>query len=423
MRNADRLSLSLWLRRRSQLLFILFIGVLALREVGCGYRLDPASVPKSASGLSVSVTPKSATISQGATLRLSAAVTGYKLDSTVQWSITGPSVGTLVPSGSSAVYTAPATIVANPVIVMIHVRSNEDTSKYADAQITITKPIDTTQHPQILLTPMSVTIQVGKTQQFTANVSGSTNTGVTWMMMSGSGSISSAGLYTAPTSISGSSTQAIIRATSVADQSVFAQATITVVPPPDTTPCFTRDIQPLINSNCTMSGCHSGGGGEARDLTTYSGIMGYVRVGNANASRLYTVLSGSGDNKMPPNGNTPLNSAQKALIALWINDGAKNTSCPIDTSGGCDTTAITYSAFVSPLLQNYCLGCHSGSNPSGGINLSSYAGVQAVATNGQLVGGLLGTPPYFIMPQTGAPLDACTIAKIRAWVNHGAQNN
>ncbi len=421
MKSFSRSTVKAWLRRNSHMMFLLFVGIVAVREAGCGYRVD-SPVTGSTPSLRITVTPKAATIATGATLNLSASVTGWKSDSTVQWSISGTNVGALTAAGSSATYTAPATLVSSPVIVTVMVRSNEDTSRVAYSSITIAKPVDTTQQVQILLTPLTVSLQVGKTQPFTATVTGSSNTAVTWALISGPGSISSTGLYTTPASITGTSAVAVIKATAAANVLVSAQATITILPPPDTTPCFTRDIQPIINSNCTMAGCHVSGGGEARDLTTYNGIMSYVRAGTATSSKLYTVLSASGENFMP-RGKASLTAAQKSLIARWINAGAKNTACPVDTSGGCDTSTVLYSGFVAPTLQNYCLGCHSGTNPSGGINLATYSGVQTVALNGQLVGSLNGTPPNFIMPQTGAPLDACTIAKIRAWVNHGALNN
>ncbi|MDP4199566.1 MAG: hypothetical protein Q8922_03340 [Bacteroidota bacterium] len=412
-----------WLHRYGHAAFFLFVAIVAFKAAGCDYRIIAPANGSSGpvTGLQVAVSPKTATIMPNSVVTLTAYVSGWKHDSTVQWSILAGGVGALSSNGNTTVFAAPAAIAMSPVLVTVRARSTEDTSQYADAVITISKqPIDTSHHVMISLSPLSVTLQAGQTQQFIATVTGTTNTGVTWLLVSGPGVLTSTGLYTAPGSISQKLT-AIVRATSLADTSAWAQSSITISLP-DTMPCFTRDIQPIINSNCTMSGCHSGGGGEARDLTTYAGIMSYVRAGNAGSSRLYRSITGSGEDAMPPYPRTPLTSAQINLIARWINDGALNSTCPADTSN-CDTTAVSFSGFVNPIIQNACLGCHSGSNPSGGISLSTYSGVQTVANNGQLVGGITGTPPYFIMPQTGSPLDACTIAKIRAWVNHGAPNN
>ena len=59
----------------------------------------------------------------------------------------------------------------------------------------------TTPAVAVTLSPTSASVQAGQTQQFTATLSGSTNTAVTWS--ASGGSISSSGLYTAPTSAGG----------------------------------------------------------------------------------------------------------------------------------------------------------------------------------------------------------------------------
>ncbi len=400
-------------------MFILFICSFAFGEVGCGYRVD-SPITGGTSGIAISVTPKTDTLAQAGVLTLVSSVTGWKQDSTVSWSIVGSGVGTLTSTGSIATFTAPSTLVQSPLIVSVMARSHEDTSRVAFATITIRKQVDTTTHLQLIIAPWTVTLQVGRTQQFTSTVSGSSNNGVTWSLVSGYGSISSTGLYTAPSSIAGSSAQDIIRATAMEDTNVSAQATITILSAADTTPCFSRDVQPIITSNCGMSGCHNGGA--QKSLLTYAGVRNYVTPGSAIGSKLYKDVSGAGK-RMPPTPRTALTKDQIALIGRWINAGALNTTCVVDTTGGCDTSLVLYSAFVHITLQNNCLGCHAGLNPSGGVDLSTYSSVQTVANDGRLVGSLLGTAPNFIMPQNGGPLDACTIAKIRAWVNHGAANN
>jgi hypothetical protein len=75
-------------------------------------------------------------------------------------------------------------------------------------------------------------------QQFSASVTGTSNTGVTWSA-SGGGTISSTGLYTAGSSAG----SYIVTATSVADSSKSAQAkvTVTTTPPPGTASSITKD--------------------------------------------------------------------------------------------------------------------------------------------------------------------------------------
>jgi hypothetical protein len=74
----------------------------------------------------------------------------------------------------------------------------------------------------VAVSPTTASISTGATQAFTATVSGSANKGVTWSATGGT--ISSAGLYTAPTA-AGTYT---VTATSVADTNKKASATITV---------------------------------------------------------------------------------------------------------------------------------------------------------------------------------------------------
>jgi hypothetical protein len=85
--------------------------------------------------------------------------------------------------------------------------------------------------PQILVTisPSVATVIVAHTQQFTANVTGATNTSVTWSVAGGSfnGTITSTGLYTGPASLPNPAT-VTVTATALADSSKFATATVTV---------------------------------------------------------------------------------------------------------------------------------------------------------------------------------------------------
>ena len=82
----------------------------------------------------------------------------------------------------------------------------------------------------VSVSPTSATLGTGGTQQFTAAVTGSANTAVTWSVTGGSsnGSISATGLYTAPASAPNPS-EVTITATSQADPTKSASAMVTVV--------------------------------------------------------------------------------------------------------------------------------------------------------------------------------------------------
>ncbi len=76
------------------------------------------------------------------------------------------------------------------------------------------------------VSPTSTSLSSNQNQQFTAAVSGTSNTGVTWSATSGS--VNASGLYAAPTVTA--TTSVVVTATSVADSSKFASAAITVNP-------------------------------------------------------------------------------------------------------------------------------------------------------------------------------------------------
>ncbi len=98
--------------------------------------------------------------------------------------------------------------------------------------IAVTAPLPIT----VALNPTSATLTTGATRQFAATVTNTSNTAVTWSVnnLAGGdavvGTITSAGLYTAPAAVP--AVAVTVRATSVANPAVSAQATVTVQPPP-----------------------------------------------------------------------------------------------------------------------------------------------------------------------------------------------
>ena len=128
---------------------------------------------------------------------------------------------------------------------------------------------------------------------------------------------------------------------------------------------------------------------------------------------------------MPPSPNEPLTSAQISLLKTWINQGARNNEC----SGGCDTTNVTYSGTIVPLMNNYCTGCHGSSGNTTGINLTSYAdagtdaGVQTIAADGRLWGAVSHEAGYSAMPPGGNMLQDCQLDEIRIWLENGYPND
>ena len=192
--------------------------------------------------------------------------------------------------------------------------------------------------------------------------------------------------------------------------------------PGSTDVCFEADVLPILQSNCAKAGCHDANSG-ASDyvLNSYANIIKRgVVAGNATSSKLYKVLFATGESKMPPNGNPALTDAQKNIIGVWINQGAKNTT---NCGTTCDANAFAYTANIKPLMTTYCTGCHSSTNASKGIDLSTYAGVKAAASNGSLYGSIAQSTGFVAMPQGGARLSDCQILVVQKWIAAGTPNN
>lgn len=193
-------------------------------------------------------------------------------------------------------------------------------------------------------------------------------------------------------------------------------------PVPNNGVCFQSEILPMFQSNCAKSGCHDATTHTKElILDSYTNIMrrGIVP-GNADASKIYKVLFETGNDKMPPPPNTDLTIPQKALIARWINEGAKNT---VNCNNACDSSQFKYSTNVSVIINTFCAGCHSGAIPSGNIDLSNYNAVKVQALNGRLVGAVTHAAGFSPMPQSANKLSDCQITQIKKWVEAGALNN
>jgi uncharacterized membrane protein len=193
-------------------------------------------------------------------------------------------------------------------------------------------------------------------------------------------------------------------------------------PVPNNGVCFETEVLPILKTNCAKSGCHDAATRQKGIvLDNYANIMAKgVVVGNAANSKIYKVLFETGQDKMPLAPNPDLTAAQKATIGKWINEGAKNT---VNCSSNCDTTLFKYSANIQPILAANCVGCHSGAGASGGVNLSTYANVKAIATAGQLIGAITHAQGFSPMPKNGAKLPECQITQLKKWVAAGALNN
>jgi hypothetical protein len=167
-------------------------------------------------GVGVSVNPNTATIEWNATKQFTASVSNAT-NASVTWSIQEGAAGGAI--DATGLYSAPA------VSGTYHVAATsvEDPAKSDVATVTVVQPI------AVAISPANASVEVGKTQQYTASVTGTSNTAVTWSIQEGTtgGTITAGGLYTAPTT---PGTYHVI-ATSAADSAKSAKISVQVTAP------------------------------------------------------------------------------------------------------------------------------------------------------------------------------------------------
>lgn len=188
---------------------------------------------------------------------------------------------------------------------------------------------------------------------------------------------------------------------------------------PDTV-YFDNTILPLLVSNCSMSGCHDAASHkEDVILTSYSTIRntGKIKLSKPSESELYRILLKSDPEDRMPQGKPPLLPEQITQILKWIEQGALDNYCD-----ECDSAQASYALNIQPIIRNSCQGCHSGTTPSGNLDLSNYAGLKSVADNGKLIGAVSRLAGYKPMPES-SKLPDCDIGKIRVWISAGSPNN
>ena len=126
------------------------------------------------------------------------------------------SAGTIAANG---LYTAPGTAGTYTITAM----SSADSTKSASALVIVSVP----QPVAVTISPANASVGETNQLQFTAAVSGLSNTAVTWAVTRGSGAITQSGLYTAPRAAEND----VIIATSQVDTTKSASASITVLVP------------------------------------------------------------------------------------------------------------------------------------------------------------------------------------------------
>lgn len=107
------------------------------------------------------------------------------------------------------------------------------------------------------------------------------------------------------------------------------------------------------------------------------------------------------------------------------------TGCTFDNeeeyyaNNGCDTSTVTYSGSVAPIMNQTCSPCHS---QSGGTLpfFDTYASIKEyldMGTDTNLIQRINFVGPNAPMPQGGTKMPICDIRKIELWIADGYPNN
>jgi len=185
-------------------------------------RLWALSMTSDSSPISVSIMPNSSTLAPQGSIQLTATVMGT-INTAVTWSVQeGSGAGTVTSSG---LYTAPTT----PATYHVVATSKADPTQIAIATIVVSASVPPPPPPTsvtVKVSPFTKVTTLGGSVQYTATVTGSANTAVTWSIVEGSagGTIDANGKYTAPV-VAG---KYHIVATSKADPTKSATASIDV---------------------------------------------------------------------------------------------------------------------------------------------------------------------------------------------------
>jgi hypothetical protein len=277
----------------------------------------------------------------------------------------------------------------------------------------------------VAVTPATSTVAVGKTQQFTATVTGTSNTAVTWSVAGGAanGTISSAGLYTAPSTVPTPAT-VNVSAASQADPTKSGTAAVTVsattsssvnVSPSTATVAsfgtqqFTASVNGSANSAVTWQVDGVAGGNQTVGFISTSGL--YVAPGGVP-----TKSDGKGDSvTTTATVSAVFNSASGSatVTVLPANQNAQSGAIQLGTSGGNANDSSTNAA-------THTITCCGGTLGS----LVTRGGTQYILSNTHVLArsdiAQIGDPiiqPGLVDTSTCTSTGARTVANLSAFYN------
>lgn len=90
-------------------------------------------------------------------------------------------------------------------------------------------------------------------------------------------------------------------------------------------------------------------------------------------------------------------------------------------NNSCDTTNVTYTSTIEPILSNNCYSCHSDANSAFGGNVHLQSATDVISNSSKIAVAIkrTGASP---MPPSGK-LNSCAISQFDIWMKKGTPNN
>jgi hypothetical protein len=268
-------------------LIVFFAGLTA-----CGGGANPAPPPSVIVAISVAISPQTIGLAQGVTQLFIPTVTGTS-NTSVNWTVLeGAAGGTISASG---IYTAPK------AAGTFHVVATSTANPTKSATATVSVP-----EVKVFINPPTVDMGVGESFGFSGSASGTVNPAVSWTIQEGAagGTITSTGVYTAPTTFG---TFHVV-ATSQWDTSKTAIAPVMVEPVSVRTFPSTDVLGPA-------------------GVRTFTAMV----TGTLNKAVTWTVLEGSAGGSITQTGDytAPGVTGSFHLVATSVKDTTQSASSPV----------------------------------------------------------------------------------------------
>jgi len=226
-----------------------------------------------------------------------AAVANDSSNSGVTWSIS-PATGAGTIVSTTGIYSSPTTVISTVTTATVTAASVKDPTKTTTATVTL-DPI------AVAVSASTSSMVAGATQTFTPTVSyDGSNSGVTWS--ASVGSISLAGVYTAPTPVATAS--ATITATSVKDTTKNGTTIVTLTP--ISVAITTVPVAMVAGATQTFAATVS------NDITPSAGVTWSASVGSISSAGVYTAP-------------TPVATASATITATSKTDPTKSTTATV----------------------------------------------------------------------------------------------